>query len=143
MGHILTSELDVVAGHLREAGHEAPALAELAAAPPRELGTEARLTFERALRELGRGAMSTSEAAVVVARRFADLLLAGTITPRAGAKAIARLRWKGGADVDPQLGPFEQLAEQYEAAEQSRARRLVAPRLDRATRGEARKLLNP
>ena len=141
VGHILTSELPAVANDLRAAGHDAPALAELAAMPSTGAGANGRRAFERALRELGRGGMDGTEAALVVARRFAELLLAGTISPRATAKAIARLRWKGGADLDRDLEPFQRLAERYEDAERGRLGRLLARRLDPAVRAEARKLV--
>ena len=141
VGHILTSELGRLADDLRAAGHDVPALAELAGIAARDLGREARPTFERALRELGCGEMTTSEAALVLAHRWATLLLDGTITPRAGAKAIARLRFKGGAELDEHLLAFELLDAEYDAVQQRRLRRHLTGRLDRATRAEAGRLL--
>ena len=139
IGHILTGELRGLAGDLRAAGHEVPALARLAERS--DVPKEDRQAFERALRELGRGGMTRSDAALVVARRWATLLLSGEITPRAGAKAIARLRFKGGADLDEHLLPFERL-DTDDATKRSRIRRAFTRRLDRATRAEARKLLS-
>ena len=140
VGHILASELASVAVELREAGLDAPALREVADMPPAALRVDGRRAFERALRELGGGGMSASEAALVVARRFAQLLLAGTITPSAAAKAIAELRWKAGPDVDRAFAAFDRLAARYEDASRSLVGRFPARRLDAAARAEARNL---
>ncbi len=98
--------------------------------------------LERALRELGRGGMSASDGALLLSRHFAEQLLAGAITPRAAAKAIARVRWKGRAEVDAELLAFERLDCAYEEAEESAVRRLFGSRrLDTKVRDEARRLL--
>ena len=140
IGHILTGDLRRLAAELRAEGHDVPALAQLAERS--ELPKEERQAFERALRELGRGGMTRSDAALVVARRWANLLLSGKITPRAGAKAIARLRFKGGAELDEHLLAFEHLDSEYDETKQSRIRGAFTRRLDRATREEAQKLLS-
>ena len=139
-GHILTSELTRVAGELRAAGHDVPALSELARTPSSELRTSGRKTFERALRELGHGGMNGRDAAMLLARRWASLMLEGTISPRQAAKAIARLRFKAGAELDEHLLPFEALDAEYDQVRQRRLRGRFTPRLDRATRAAARRL---
>ena len=142
VGHILTSELAALAATLRGAGMDAPSLRALAETPAEDLRERGRATFERALRELGGGGMSASDSALLLSRHFAEQLLAGTITPRAAAKAIARVRWKGRAEVDAELLAFERLDCAYEEAEDNWVRRLVgARRLDAQVRREARKLL--
>ena len=139
-GHILTSELARVAGELRAAGHEAPALSELARTPPNELRGTGRKTFERALRELGHGGMSARDAAMVLARRWANLMLDGKISPRQAAKAIARLRFKAGAELDEHLLPFESLDAEYDELAQRRVRGRFTPSLDPATRAAGARL---
>ena len=142
VGHILTSDLGQVAASLRSAGIDAPSLRTLAETPPSDLRERGRATFERALRELGRGGMSASDGALLLSRHFAEQLLAGAITPRAAAKAIARVRWKGRAEVDAELLAFERLDCAYEEAEDSTVRRLFGSRrLDAEVRDEARKLV--
>ena len=142
VGYVFTSELGGVARELIAAGHDRPALTVLATMPPSELQEEGRRTFERALRELGHGGMSASDAALFVARHFAHLLLARRLDARATARAIALVRWKGGPDVDAPLAPFDRLAQEYERAVEGPLGGRLTLRLDRETRREARTLVD-
>ncbi len=142
LGHILASELAAAAEELLAAGHEAPALRELAAMRMADLRHAGRDTFESALRDLGRGGMTASEAVLVLARAFSERLLAGALAPAQAAKAIALLRWKAGPDVDEYVVPFELLDERYESLATRRVTAFMARRrLDRRVRRQARELL--
>ena len=142
VGHILTSELPAVADSLLASGLDAPTLRELAGIHSDDVGRETRQTFETVLRELGRGRMTASEAALILARVFSEQVLAGRLEPPAAARAIALLRWKGGPDVDEHIVPFELLDEKYEGLHVRRLSAFfVRRRLDRAVEKEARKLL--
>ncbi len=140
-GRYLTSDLPRIAGELAAAGHDAPALGALRDTAVEEAPGEGRQLFELGLRELGRGGMTTSEAALVIARRFAGQVVARQISARAGTKAIALVRWKGTVEVDERLRPFSDLDDLYDELGQGRWGRLRALRLDRVARDEARKLL--
>ena len=140
VGHILTSDLAGISAELAGAGHDVPALRKLLATPREELPLLARDLFEEALRELGGGTMTASDAALLLARRFAAEILAGRITPRAGTRAIARVRWKGHGDVDDVLRPFWELDERYERASGALGG-LATRRVDHAVRREASALL--
>ena len=143
IGYVFTSELPALARDLMAAGLERPALTMLAAMPADELQEEGRRTFERALRELGHGGLSVSDAALVVARHYAQLLLERRLRARAAVKAIALVRWKGGSDVDALLSPFEHLDREYERAADGPLGGRLTLRLDRETRREARTLVMP
>jgi hypothetical protein len=140
-GHILTGELASLARTLVEGGHDVPALRQLLAMPFEEGRGEARRTFERALRELGRGGMSRSEAAMVLARRWSRELLARKLSARRATKAIAHVRFRGSADVDDALRPFSELYALYEDADERALARLRTLGLNRRARAEARRLL--
>ena len=140
-GHILASELPDVARELVASGHDVPALRQLLATPADEVRGAARRTFERALRELGRGGMSRSDAAMVLARRWARELLERKLPPRRVTRAIAHVRFRGSADVDDALQPFCELDDAYEAFGDRRLARLRMRGLDRRARREARRLL--
>jgi len=139
-GHVLTSELPELARELIGAGHDVPSVRQLAGGTPPS-AHEARQTFERALRELGRGGMGPSEAAMVLARQWADQLVRRRLAARRATKAIALVRLRGRPDVDEALEPFSELLEQYEAAGTGRFARLRALPLDRRARREAKRLL--
>jgi len=141
-GHVLASELPSVARELVTAGHEVPALRQLLATPQAEVRGEGRRTFERALRELGVGGMSHSEAAMVLARRWSSELLDRTLSPRRVTSAIAHIRFRGSADVDEALQPFCELDDAYEAFGDRRLARFRMRALDRRARREARRLLD-
>ena len=141
VGYIRASELPGLASELVAAGHGVPTLAQLADGVDRPPARK-RQMFELALRELGRGTMTGSDGARLVARSFAEGLLEGELTPRATARAIARVRWKGGPDVDAELCPFEELDERYEAIERSRLRPgFLTAFVDRRVRARARALV--
>jgi hypothetical protein len=140
-GHILASELPGVAQELVAAGHEVPALRQLIATPEPEAPAESRRTFERALRELGRGGMSGSEAAMVLARQWARELVDRKLPPRRVTSAIAHVRFRGSADVDEALQPFCDLEDAYDELSGSRLARVRRLALDRRARREARRLL--
>jgi hypothetical protein len=140
-GHILTSELPALARDLVAAGHDVPALRQLVAAPEHGAASETRKTFERALRELGRGGMSDSEAALTLARHWAEQLLRRRLSPRWATRAIAYVRFRGSADVDEALEPFSELEELYEAASRGRLAPLRRLSLNRRARAEAKRLL--
>jgi len=112
MGRIGTSELGRVARELSAAGHATPGLSALA-----DGRADARDAFEQVLRELGGGSMSDERAALVLARSFARLLLERESEAQIVTKAIAGLRWRGGAGVDEALAPFARLHERYERAD--------------------------
>ena len=141
VGYIRTSELPSLAGDLLAGGLDAPALRELAAVSSGEPAL-ARQTFERALRELGQGGMTATGAALALADEFAERLLAGTLAPRTAARAISLLRWKGGADVDEHVLPFEHLDEEYGELQRGPLGWVGGRRLDGAVRRQARKLLD-
>lgn len=141
-GRYLTSDLPRIAGQLAAAGHDAPALRLLRDTAAEEVPGEGRELFELGLRELGRGAMTASEAALLIARRFAGQVVARKISARAGTKAIALVRWKGTADVDERLRPFSDLDDLYDDVGVGRLGRLRAVRLNRVARNEARRLLD-
>jgi hypothetical protein len=139
-GHVLTSELPDLARELMGAGHDVPAVRQLAGEASSS-ALEARQTFERALRELGRGGMGTSEAAMVLARRWADQLVRRRLPARRATKAIALVRLRGRPDVDEALEPFSELLDRYEEVGSGRFARLRALPLDRRARREAKRLL--
>jgi hypothetical protein len=141
VGHVLASQLPGLAESLLGGGRDVPALRRLAAMEVEEARRAGRMTFERALRELGAGGMNESDAALVVARHFAEQVLGGETTPELAAKGIAFLRWKGGPAVDRHVEPFRRLAERYEHRSSGRMGRLFTGPLDRRVRAEARKLL--
>jgi len=141
-GHILASELPGVAGKLVESGHDVPALRQLLATPAEEVRGEGRRTFERALRELGRGGMSQSEAVMVLARRWARELLDRNLPPRRVTSAIAHIRFHGSADVDEALQRFCELDDAYQASAERRLARFRMRALDHRARREARRLLD-
>jgi hypothetical protein len=139
-GRLLTSDLAAVAAELVAAGHDVPAAAQLAAGGGWDQA-ESRALFEQALAELGRGSMSVSQAALELAGRFADDLLAGELPPHLAARAISNLRWVGGPEVDEALAPFSRLHDGYEnASPLGPLRRVSAVVLDRRTRAAARRL---
>lgn len=140
-GHILTSELPDVARQLVEGGHDVPALRRLAAAEDEDLRSEGRRTFERALRELGRGGMDGSEAALTLARGWALELVEHKLAARRAVQAIAHVRFRGSVDVDAALEPFSELDDAYEAVAEQRFSRLRMIPLDRRARREAQRLL--
>jgi len=136
MGRILTSDLRGIGAELAAAGQGAGAVAALA-----EGRSDARETFELVLAELGGGSMTDERAALVLARRFARLLLDGESPPDLTVKAIAGLRWRGGSGVDDALAPFAALHERYERAKLAGPlARLTGPLLDRRARGLAEAL---
>ncbi|MBD0328900.1 MAG: hypothetical protein ICV64_02200 [Thermoleophilia bacterium] len=139
-GHILTSQLSEIARELLAEGHDVPAVRSLAEAGESDAG-EARRTFERALRELGRGGMNASEAAMLLARGWAEQLLARRLSPRWATRAIAYVRFRGSADVDEALGPFTELEDEYHAVSQQAFARLRMLPLNRRARAEARRLV--
>ena len=141
-GHILASELPGVASELVASGHDVPALRQLLATPAGEVRGDARRTFERALRELGRGGMSQSEAAMLLARRWARELLDCNLPPRRVTSAIAHVRFRGSADVDDALQPFCELDDAYQASAERRLARFRLRALDHRARREARRLLD-
>jgi hypothetical protein len=135
MGRILTSDLGRVAAELAAAGHGGPAVSALAAGR-----TDPRDTFEQVLQELGGGRMADEHAALLLARSFAQGLLADRAPPRLAVKAIAGLRWKGGAGVDGKLVPFAELDERYDRARSlGPLSGLLERRLDRRARDVARR----
>jgi hypothetical protein len=141
VGHVLASQLPGLAQELLRGGRDVPALRRLATMDVEEARRDGRTTFERALRELGAGGMNESDAALVIARHFAEQVLEGETTPELAAKGIAFLRWKGGPAVDRQVEPFSRLAERYEQRSTGLIRRAFIGPLDRRVRSEARKLL--
>ena len=140
-GHILTSDLREVARDLLESGHDVPALRQVLAAPEPAVAKEQRQAFERALRELGRGGMSGSEAAMVLARQWAEQLLRRKLSARRATRAIALVRFRGDADVDEALDPFSELADRYEQLGSRRFGGIRALGLNRLARAEAKRLL--
>jgi hypothetical protein len=142
VGHILSSELATLARELVAGGHDVPALRQLAERGEALERPEARRTFERALRELGRGGMEVSEAALVLARVWAQELLSRRLTPRRGTRAIAYVRFRGSADVDGALEAFTELEDLYEAVARRRLGRVRRLPLNRRARAEARRLLD-
>ncbi len=140
-GHILSSQVPEVARELLAAGHDAPALRSLAESDETVDRREARRTFERALRELGRGGMGESEAAMILARGWAEQLVARRLSPSWATRAIAYVRFRGSVDVDEALEPFTELEDEYQTVSRQTFARLRMLPLNRRARAEARRLV--
>ena len=125
-GDLLSTDLSDVATNLIQAGHDCPALWELASTDRSDLPWDGPPLFERAMRELGRESLSVEDAAVVVvARGAAAECLAGQITPRELAVRVYDLACA--ADYPDQLMELYDLDDEYGAGGVTKTISTAAP----------------
>jgi len=118
LGNILAEDLPAVAQQALEDGYDSPSLCELAGA---ELVDTYRLRdlFTRTLVELNLNDVSPADAGLAMARSIASDVVAGSITPYAGAKRI----WSDIYTRFPHLArlrPFVGFASEFEDDEKHR-----------------------
>ena len=91
IGEITHGDLHAVADDLLQAGVDTPALIELFALTPDEARWKGAPIFERVLEELGAGGTTEAEAATVLARHIARMVLDGSISASEATSQAAGL----------------------------------------------------
>jgi hypothetical protein len=106
-------ELVALANRLVDAGAEGPAICALAALAPAAPMSDAAPLFERALRDLGRPALSSRQAHYVLIREIAIALTTGELRPSTGAADFSFMFADGLRDLDVLL-PFVAIMSDYD-----------------------------
>lgn len=112
LGQLRAGQMQQFALQALKLGYSGPALLELAEFP---YSTESDVgdLFERALKEMGRPQISTSEAALRLAKYIASGIVSGEVDPYEGAHYIWWKLWEVAGRPD-ELTIFVGLASQYE-----------------------------